>query len=145
MKRVDEDRKERSEKGNEDDTLLVGRPQHDGHRNPGDGGDRAQHFRDRKQDLVRELEPSHHQPERNRDDRRQRKAKQDAAATQHHMHEESGIMQRARQAFIHGRRRGNIGEADEEDDAVILSVDARPEETPRARRRRQTPRAIRRD
>ena len=39
--------------------------------------------RDRKQDLVHELEPAHHQAERNRDDRRQRKAEQDAAAAQH--------------------------------------------------------------
>ena len=52
---IHQDRKEGAEESDEDDALLVGRPQHDCHRHPGDRGNRAQDFGDRKDHLVDRL------------------------------------------------------------------------------------------
>ena len=114
MQRIDQDWKKRSEKGDEDDALLVGRPQHDRHWYPGNGRDRTQNFGDRKQDFVSQPETPHHQPERRRDYGRQREAKHNPATAQHHMHEEFRIVRGPNQALIDRARRRHVGEADKE-------------------------------
>ena len=82
VERVDENGEERAEEGDEDDALLVRRPQHDRHRHPGDGGDRPKHLGHRKDELADDTETAHHQAERHGDDGREQEPDQDPAAAQ---------------------------------------------------------------
>ena len=67
---------------------------------------------------MHQLEAAHDQAERHPDDRRQRKADEDASAAQRDVHQEFGVMHRLGEAGIDRERRGHVGEADEEHDAI---------------------------
>lgn len=65
-----------------------------------------------------QLEATHDQAERDADNGRQREADEDATAAQDDMHQELGIVDRLGEARIDRERRGHVGEAHEEHDAV---------------------------
>mgnify|MGYP003693897569 CR=1 FL=1 len=132
-----QDREERAEEGDEDDALLVRRPQHDRHRHPGDGGDRAKHLGTGKMSSRTRRKRPITRPSGTATTAASDEADEDAPAAQHDVREEFRIVESpAQPARAPAPATGTLTKSDADVDAVFGQQVPGDEESAEAPERR---------